>query len=242
VLFQTPNTVNGQRNKLVHLTHLVSPVSDEVFEDSNAPNHKWCRQVQLIAKANPIEAIPNPGYFNFFLPNRGLTNTIANLRNTVGLSVQQTKPRIWELFTPFFCRNILTENNLPQVQVGEYGEVEGDTLIKTHIKLEIQRRNSRIVLLAKSEAFHRGNGRILCECCDFDFVGVYGTHGLGFIECHHKIQLTAGERITTLNDLAMVCSNCHRMLHRPNSNNEYYSVEELRELILGNNASSGISA
>jgi hypothetical protein len=242
VLFQKPNQINGRRNRKVHLTHLVVPISDEVFQDPGTPNHKWCRQVQLIAKANPIEAIPNPGYLDFFLPNRGLTNKIANLENTIGLSQQQTISRIWELFSPFLCENISFENDLPKLQIGQYGEEEGDIVIRDHIRLEIRRRNSRIVQLAKSEAYHRGNGRILCECCDFDFFATYGGHGLGFIECHHKNQLAAGERITTLANLALVCSNCHRMLHRPKSNNEYYTVEELRELILANSANQGMSA
>src|SRR5687767_13685854 len=70
VLFQRPNTVNGRKNKKVYFTHLVSPVSTNIISDEEHPKHKWCREVRLIAKSNPIEAIPNPGHFNFFLPNR----------------------------------------------------------------------------------------------------------------------------------------------------------------------------
>ncbi|HBC3475266.1 hypothetical protein GOP97_11155 [Vibrio cholerae] len=46
----------------------------------------------------------------------------------------------------------------------------------------------------------------------------YGSHGDSYIEAHHIIPLSElcsvdGSK-TRLEDLAMVCSNCHRMLHR----------------------------
>jgi 5-methylcytosine-specific restriction protein A len=36
-----------------------------------------------------------------------------------------------------------------------------------------------------------------------------------------------GERVTTLDDLAVVCANCHRMLHK----RPWRTVPELRELL-----------
>lgn len=44
----------------------------------------------------------------------------------------------------------------------------------------------------------------------------YGEVGKDFIECHHTVpvsELTEGMK-TKLSDMALVCSNCHRMLHR----------------------------
>jgi predicted HNH restriction endonuclease len=40
--------------------------------------------------------------------------------------------------------------------------------------------------------------------------------GQGFIEVHHVIPLSqsAGPRRTDLDDLLLVCSDCHRMIHR----------------------------
>ena len=50
----------------------------------------------------------------------------------------------------------------------------------------------------------------------FDFQIVYGDLGKGFIEAHHRTPLSElkGEKTTKLDDLALVCSNCHRMLHK----------------------------
>jgi 5-methylcytosine-specific restriction protein A len=67
-----------------------------------------------------------------------------------------------------------------------------------------------------------------CEVCGFSFLDAYGELGEGFIEAHHKnpMSLQEGEIKTTLDDIALVCSNCHRMLHK---GNPVLSVEELKE-------------
>lgn len=231
-----PNSINGQRNYKVHITHLVSPVTDTIHEDNEHPDHKWCREVKLIAKANPISAIPNPGYYNFFKPNRGLTNPIINLTNNIGLSEAETQEDIWRMFDNHFCPDVQNEIFRPQEPNGIFGEVEGDKIIREHIKQELTRRNSKIVQLAKTQALNANNGRIKCECCKFDFLKTYGQIGFNFIECHHKIHISTGERITRIEDLALVCSNCHRMLHRKLENGDYHTVDTLKQAI--NNASN----
>jgi 5-methylcytosine-specific restriction protein A len=51
----------------------------------------------------------------------------------------------------------------------------------------------------------------------------------GFIECHHRLQLADGdERETKLADLALLCANGHRMIHRAGAD---MSVEGLAEQI-----------
>jgi len=231
VLFQKPDTINGHRNYKVHMTHLVSPVSTTIYIDNEHPEHKWCREVKLIAIANPISAISNPGYYNFFKPNRGLTNPIINLTNNIGLTEVETQEDIWRLFNDYLCPDIKKETFSPQEPVGIFGEIEGDKIIREHIKQELIRRNSKIVQIAKAQALSNGNGRIKCECCEFDFLTVYGQLGIKFIECHHKVHVSAGERLTKIEDLLLVCSNCHRMLHRKTKDGTYHSEETLKLII-----------
>lgn len=231
VLFQRPKTINGKKNELVHLTHLVAPVNDTVLEDKDSPDHRWCRKVEVVAVAKPIYAIPNPGYFNFFKPNRGLTNPIRNLTNDISLSEDGTKQRLWELFEPHLCFPHGEVLNNEEEEILIIGEYEGDKAVLNHVRQELSRRSKKIVLEAKSLALKKGNGFIKCECCNFDFVSAYGKIGHGFIECHHKIPIAEGGRLTKVSDLAMVCSNCHRMLHRRNQNGEYHSIETLKSLI-----------
>lgn len=58
-------------------------------------------------------------------------------------------------------------------------------------------------------------GFLACEVCKFDFAATYGELSERFIQAHHIAPLAqAGAARTKLADLALVCSNCHRMLHR----------------------------
>ena len=60
--------------------------------------------------------------------------------------------------------------------------------------------------------------RLICEVpgCGFDFAAKYGMLGRTFAEVHHKKPVSSSDktRETRLSDLAIVCSNCHRMIHR----------------------------
>lgn len=60
--------------------------------------------------------------------------------------------------------------------------------------------------------------RLTCQVpnCGFDFEMVYGELGRGYAEVHHIVALRELDpgTITTLDDLIVVCSNCHRMIHR----------------------------
>lgn len=76
------------------------------------------------------------------------------------------------------------------------------------------------------------NGDYSCEVCGFDFESVYGELGKGFIHVHHRIPLCKiGESYhpDIERDFALVCPNCHAMLHRKRE--DCLSVEELREII-----------
>lgn len=103
--------------------------------------------------------------------------------------------------------------------------VEGRELLRLHRARE---RNQAIVAQKKKTAM-KLHGSLACEVCGFDFAAVYGTLGNGFAECHHIQPLwqTIDERETTLDDLAIVCSNCHRMLHR----RPWHTVNELTTLL-----------
>ena len=81
-------------------------------------------------------------------------------------------------------------------------------------------------------AFLKGK-HLKCEVCGFDFEEVYGKLGAGYIEVHHKKPVSEGERITDLNnDLVMLCSNCHRMIHR--GRDHMITPEELGRIICAN--------
>jgi DNA-binding MarR family transcriptional regulator len=104
---------------------------------------------------------------------------------------------------------------------------EGRKKLVTHVRAE---RNQTLVREAKRQ-FKNRHGRLYCEACDFEFLTSYGERGRDFIEAHHSkpISTLSGQIPTTINDLEMVCSNCHRMLHRK----PWISVQELRTTLSG---------
>ncbi len=103
--------------------------------------------------------------------------------------------------------------------------LEGRYLLRMHKVWE-----RKPALRAKKIKAVQARGEPLrCEACDFDFEQTYGDRGQGFIECHHVQPLhETGERSTTIKDLALLCSNCHRMIHRKPP---WPTPVQLRELI-----------
>jgi 5-methylcytosine-specific restriction protein A len=103
---------------------------------------------------------------------------------------------------------------------------EGKILTRIHNQRE---RNSTLTKKKKKKVLS-STGKLECEVCGFDFRAVYGDLGLGFAECHHIVPLSSLEpgHKTKLSDLAIVCANCHRMLHK---SREWLSIEKLKGLI-----------
>lgn len=104
--------------------------------------------------------------------------------------------------------------------------IEGEVLTRLHLA----RERSTEAVRRKKERVLAATGRLACECCGFDFHAVYRSLGEGFVECHHTCPLAElpGVRATRLADLAVVCANCHRMLHR---GKQRMTVDGLRRLI-----------
>ncbi|NTW69785.1 MAG: hypothetical protein HGB23_08055 [Chlorobiaceae bacterium] len=103
---------------------------------------------------------------------------------------------------------------------------EGSVLYRLHRSLE---RDSTITRNAKAKRFVE-TGKLECEVCSFDFSKKYGELGNGFIEAHHKKPVSSlqGKETTKIADLALVCSNCHRMLHR---GKKLFSISELCRIV-----------
>jgi 5-methylcytosine-specific restriction protein A len=90
--------------------------------------------------------------------------------------------------------------------------IEGQVLYKLH---KVRERDRKIIE-AKKKTVLKETGELKCEACGFNFETTYGELGKGYIECHHLIPLSKFEvnKETKLEDLALLCSNCHRMIHR----------------------------
>ena len=104
--------------------------------------------------------------------------------------------------------------------------MEGRVLTTIHKRRE---RNPKVAQKKKAHILNT-TGQLACEVCGFDFKEKYGKLGEGFAECHHRVPLArlSAKQATKLDDLAIICANCHRIIHRTRP---MISVEKLRDLV-----------
>lgn len=116
-------------------------------------------------------------------------------------------------------------SDLPDIDLLDIG-IEGAAHLVSHLR----RERNRALVDAKKAATLTAMGRLCCEVCGFDFSATYGALGKGFCEVHHLVPLSASSAqvTTTLDDLAILCSNCHRIIHR---SAPMLSVAELSKVI-----------
>jgi hypothetical protein len=134
----------------------------------------------------------------------------ANKKYSISISAYLNKP----------IEESTTDNS------AEYSVVEGDRIIAEHLRIE---RDSKIVDIVKANRL-KVDPDLHCDICGFSFVRYYGDIGKEFIEAHHKVPLSSksSSRVTNESDFALVCSNCHRMLHRQFP---ALTIEELKRFI-----------
>ena len=103
---------------------------------------------------------------------------------------------------------------------------EGKFYLKQHLFRE---RNAKLITTAKKQ-FKQRHGRLYCQVCGFDFEKKYGKLGEDFIEAHHikPISEMNPSDKTRIEDVIMVCSNCHSMIHR---RKPWLKLEEIKSII-----------
>jgi hypothetical protein len=169
----------------------------------------------------------------------GLGWIIKDKKELKGLSLQGKRHRWEPVRDRIFQQHwsvVLRQFGLTPLVPEEEEEIEWAVArfgYEGRIKVQIHRcreRDSKLTNAKKAEAENK-YGELGCEVCGFVFTERYGEHGAGFIECHHREplrQITGDGKKVTLEDLALVCANCHRMLHR----NGWPSIDELRLRLL----------
>lgn len=215
-------------NKSV-FTHLVTPI-DNVITEHEQENFRYGRKVKIIAKTEIENAIPISTTFwndvNFQGISQGNACEIANISNIENYEILLQD--IWSHFIPFFKQDfkvsqVFTEytqteiiNFDPSISVKE-----GMLKLVTHYARE---RDMNIVREKKQNALQNKN--LKCEICGFSFIEKYGVE---FIECHHKTPISqSGVTETNLDDLGLVCANCHRMLHKQ-FEGKFLTMKELKD-------------
>ncbi|MBK8342469.1 MAG: HNH endonuclease [Bacteroidetes bacterium] len=221
--------IHQKINNIRYFTHLVTPI-DNLIREGDRPRYPNGRKVRIIAQADlniPINSTlwDTINFAGISQGNACRVDNITNIKNT-----EEFQLDVWERFRPYFVAydqiSISTtlaviselQNTIPDLIV-----TEGGLKLVSHI---VKERNGKIVAAKKQQAIE--NNLLFCEVCEFSFPKIYQSN---FIECHHLTPIGQhGERETTLDDLSLVCSNCHRMLHKK-FNENYFSIQELKDHI-----------
>lgn len=85
------------------------------------------------------------------------------------------------------------------------------------------RTRNRALIQAK-----KANSDYRCEVCGLSFEKIYGPIGREYIVAHHLDPIASGPSTTTLDDIALVCANCHAMVHKESPP---ISIQDLRNLL-----------
>lgn len=142
-------------------------------------------------------------------------------KKNIFYSVEGRGVGIWGL------NNHIPDENMDETQ-DDINYPEGKSVLKEHLRKE---RNPKLIRDAK-KVFKEKNGFLFCEICGMNFEQTYGKLGKDFIEAHHNKEAIANMddlSETKIEDLVMLCSNCHSMVHRLGLYNT--KISELKNII-----------
>lgn len=217
-------------DNIAYFTHLVTPSDNKLVINDERPEYRYGRNVQLIAKT-PLEnliQISSTRWEGINLAPVSNGNA-CEINNIGGIgSIDDLRLDIWERFSDFFVGAKIESVKLTAELLYEIENKNPDLTVKegklklvSHFRRE---RNREIVRIKKQQAIQ--SNTLICEVCSFSFQEMFGVN---FIECHHKTPISqTGITKTNLDDLALVCPNCHQMLHTK-FEGRFLSVEELRQ-------------
>jgi 5-methylcytosine-specific restriction protein A len=214
--------------------------------EGRSPTHDSVEALSRLLRAIPIEPelAQNPSFRNFAAVTLKVSNFVAidPSATTKGMSRGgRADAEVFRDFWPDPTRLASTAEAIRSAIASgdahdaddvlnpepEFAEApEGRLLSRRHA---VRERNPKLVAKKKAQVL-QAHGSLRCEGCGFDFAVMYGRHGEGFIECHHTRPLATLKpgSTTKLADLALVCANCHRMIHRRAA---WLTMDQLREVV-----------
>lgn len=108
------------------------------------------------------------------------------------------------------------------VDIHTVAATEGRRRLVLHLQRE---RNQTVVRHKKRQAVS-----LACEVCGFSFGRAYGSAASEYCEVHHLLPFSEVEQTTRtrMEDLAILCANCHRVVHL---HNPPYTLAQVRSLL-----------
>ena len=168
---------------------------------------------------NTLKEIPN------IKDHRIITNPVGTVFS-IQENLKDVLLNIWtmnssEELTDIYHQQVLSQESL--------SILEG----RTHLVIHKRRERSPLLRREKIKRFKEQNNNLYCELCKFSFNESYPVDlSQDYIEVHHLKPLANSNmrEPTKLEDLMLVCSNCHRMIHRTKDYDN--NLNKLREWFL----------
>ncbi len=139
----------------------------------------------------------------------------------IGKQISIRKPGISAI--PGYVR-VADSDSSPSLDVDIHtiAATEGRRRLVLHLQRE---RNQTVVRNKKKQA-----ASLDCEVCGFSFRRAYGSAASDYCEVHHLLPLSDVEHSTQtrIEDLAILCANCHRVVHL---HNPPYTLTQVRGML-----------
>jgi hypothetical protein len=105
------------------------------------------------------------------------------------------------------------------------GEDEAAEGLRNEMRVMAQKRNRPL----RNKVLRAAKG--VCEACETDYSQLLDGIGIRVLQVHHRKQLALNDVpvITKASDLAVVCANCHALIHHDPKN--ALKVETLRKML-----------
>jgi hypothetical protein len=184
--------------------------------------------VELIAKSYPEIADAISGHAEKIMA--GINS--AEIRKSANLFIS-AQVKYFGMSNAGSAINLIHFDSLPKTDLEEdITGKEGRILTRVHAYKE---RDKKFAARAKKYYKIKNGGNLWCVACDLKPELQYNDRGERCIEAHHKIPIEElqPDSIVRVDDVAMVCANCHRVIH---SQKPCLTIEEVRALKLGSAA------
>lgn len=192
------------------LSGKIPPGSDERVKALS----ELLRRFPYHAEASKKESFRNPDGVAFKLqnlrqiaPGKGLGN-LSETDRAVWAELGALPAAVKSLASLIRAGVTASESAEPASPDTEF--VEGRIVSELHSRREREPKLRERLLSAR-----RVGGKLFCEMCGAPPLSNNAEINEAHFEAHHIIPLShTGTRITRLSELALLCANCHRLLHR----------------------------
>jgi len=137
--------------------------------------------------------------------DRGLSSSKTDRQ--IVLEFPKTRARDVEMIAEQI-RDAIDKGTAPNLSSDDDVFIEGHMLTSRHRRRESRIRKRLLARLSDDE--------LICEMCGFVPPVSERIYRESFFEAHHVLPLAAtkGTRSTRLSDMALLCANCHRFVHK----------------------------